>query len=267
MRRVLPVAMLSALLAVAPGILAQHGGSVGHAGGFHGGFAGRAGYGGFHGGFSAPRLFGQFGGRAPRVYGMVPRGASMAPQYRMSPGAMSVYRPAYGAGRATYGGRRRIWGHRGDYYTSGSGYGYGGYPYGFVNSWELLPWDLNDSDFSGDDTDASPSQTAPEAPQEAEEPEYVPAPDNGYREDYSPAGYEGAPPPSAPIAPEPQLTLIFKDGHTQQIRNYVLTQDALLDMDQAASGRMLRIPLSSLNLPATEKAAQQAGLEFAPPAS
>ena len=68
------------------------------------------------------------------------------------------------------------------------------------------------------------------------------------------------------VASEPELTLIFNDGHREAIHNYVLTHDALIVMDQAASGRQQQIPLASLNLPATEQAAQQAGLDFSPPA-
>jgi hypothetical protein len=37
-------------------------------------------------------------------------------------------------------------------------------------------------------------------------------------------------------------------------------------LDQAASGRQQRIPLAALNLPATEQAAEQSGLDFTPPA-
>ena len=65
------------------------------------------------------------------------------------------------------------------------------------------------------------------------------------------------------MAAEPQLTLIFQDGHTQTIRNYVMTPSTVIVIDEAASGRELRIPLSELNLQATERAAQQAGLDLA----
>lgn len=186
----------------------------------------------------------------------------------MNAGRLPVYRPAYrpgyqpayrsGAETDRRGGRGR--GH--DRFRR-RGYGGYAYPYAYATSWEVLPWDLGYSDFSGYDEDAGASQPASEAeqqPQSEQQPEYLP-PDTGYREDYAPAP-AAAP---APIAPEPQLTLIFKDGHTEQIRNYALTQGALLDLDQADSGRVARIPLASLNLPATEKAAQQAGLDFTPP--
>ena len=68
------------------------------------------------------------------------------------------------------------------------------------------------------------------------------------------------------VAAEPQLMLIFNDGHQEGIHNYVLTSSAVIVLDQAASGRQQRVPLTSLNLPATEQAAQQAGLDFTPPA-
>ena len=40
--------------------------------------------------------------------------------------------------------------------------------------------------------------------------------------------------------------------------------DAVIVLDKAAAGRQERIPLTDLNLPATEAAAQAAGLDFAP---
>ncbi|HZP04615.1 MAG TPA: hypothetical protein VFB43_06930 [Terracidiphilus sp.] len=64
---------------------------------------------------------------------------------------------------------------------------------------------------------------------------------------------------------EPELTLVFKDGHTQNIRNYVLTPNDIIVMDDAASGRIPRIQLAELDLPATKRAAQRDGLDFSPP--
>lgn len=152
----------------------------------------------------------------------------------------------------------------------GGGYGYvGAYPI-YASSWDLLPYDLSSSDFSSDETDEAAAQ------QDSGQPAVtVPPPESGYRPEYP--GVEGEPypnqleyaapsAPAAPIAPEPELTLIFKDGHTQAIHNYVLTSSDLVVLDEAATGRQQRIPLSKLNLRATENAAQQAGLDFSPPA-
>jgi hypothetical protein len=47
----------------------------------------------------------------------------------------------------------------------------------------------------------------------------------------------------------------------------VLTSAEVIVMDDAASGRIPRISLSDLNLPATEQTARQAGLDFSPPSA
>lgn len=258
MRRVFPVATLSLLLTLAPAAFAQHGGA-GHSGGGHvGGFSS----GGFRGGFSAPRSFSGFSGYASRGFGSAPR-VTTAPRYSFVPrsGAYSAYRPAYGAEN------NRGSDYRNRYRRPYRGYGYGGYAgYPYANSWEVLPWDLGYPDFTGyggdegGQTQAQPSDQSQQAPP----PDYAAPPDEGYREDYAPAPQPAS---STPLGREPQLTLIFRDGHTQAIRNYVLTPSDVIVMDDAATGREPRIPLSDLNLPATEQAAQQAGLDFTPPAS
>ena len=156
---------------------------------------------------------------------------------------------------------------RGRGYWRGS-YGFpGGYPL-YANAWELLPYDTGDSDFSPDSAEDSAVQQGT-----AQDNVPAPPPDTGYRPEYPgvesesyPQQSAAAPPPAEPIAPEPELTLIFKDGHTQAIHNYVLTSSDLVILDQAATGRQRRIPLDQIDLPATEKAAQQAGLDFTPPA-
>jgi hypothetical protein len=183
-------------------------------------------------------------------------------------------RPAFQPTWRNHGGRRNGGGRDRDHdhdrergYRRG-GYGFiGSYPL-YANSWELLPYDSGYSDFAGDSSDDY-------AVQRGGEPNNVPAPppDTGYRPEYSgdagqpwPAQTTDVAPPPAPIAPEPGLTLIFKDGHTQTIHNYVLTSSDLVILDEASSGRQQRIPLDTLDLSATEKAAQQAGLDFTPPA-
>lgn len=80
---------------------------------------------------------------------------------------------------------------------------------------------------------------------------------------------------SFPVAPatgisaacERELRLIFKEGHTEAIRNYVLTPHDVIVMDTAASRQVPRIALSGLNLPAPERAARKDGLDFSPPAT
>ena len=62
---------------------------------------------------------------------------------------------------------------------------------------------------------------------------------------------------------EPVLTVVMKNGSKRRVRNYALTPQMLIDLDGAASGKEVKIPLSEVNLAATEKAAAQAGLSFA----
>jgi hypothetical protein len=252
MRRMFPVAMLSALLLIFPSAFSQRGG---HAGGF----------GGSHAGGSVGHSFGGFsGGSFGRSSGFSARGFSTAPRMSFGTpgrGFMPAYRTPYLGSTAA----RRPDGRSGFRYRSPyRGYGvYSGYPY-YANSWELLPWDLGYPDFTGYGDNDSESDGA-QQPAESVAP-----PDDGYRPDYGEPAYQGYQESSTSIpdsvAAEPQLTLIFNDGHQEAIRNYVLTSDTVVVLDQAASGRQQRIPLTSLNLPATEQAAQQAGLDFSPPA-
>lgn len=241
---------------------AQHGSiSAGHGnfgGGAHGGFAGHA------GGF-APHGFSSSGiGYPGRISTLAPHAITM-PGRSVFPPSSRAFAPGFGSQPA--------WRNRGGWHDGGyrrdrgnwrGAYGYGGYPY-YANSWELLPYDIGASDFMGDDTNGGAGQQSSAQPAES-----VPPPDTGFRPEYP--GYEeqqsyAAPSAAtAPIAPEPELTLIFKDGHTETIHNYVLTASDLVVLDQASAGRQQQIPLDELNLPATEKSAQQAGLDFTPPA-
>jgi len=271
MRRALPVALLSVLLVVFPSAFAQRGGS---SGGHGGGFGGHSFGGGSIGHFSAPAFSGpgQMPGFPTHSFGTAPRMTFTAPARAFYPPTASPsmnYRDRGWNG----GGGNRGRNDGGRYRAPYRGYGYGGYagyPY-YVNSWELLPSYLDESDFSGDD---SADQQAQQPAAEAGAPE-----DNGYRPGYEeppdgaygppPEGYAAGayapPPPGRPVFPEPQLTLIFKDGHQETIQNYALTPETVIVMDQPSSGRQQRIPLADLNLPATEQAAQQAGLDFSPP--
>lgn len=66
---------------------------------------------------------------------------------------------------------------------------------------------------------------------------------------------------------EPVLVIVMKDGKQRKVRNYALTPQMLIDLDGAASGKEVRIPLHEINLAATKKAATQAGLSFSVPTS
>jgi hypothetical protein len=240
MRRMFSVAFLSVLLIALPSAFAQRGGhaSGGHASGSIG-----------HSVFSGSGFAGRSSGSASRSFATAPRFTSTAPVRSFAP-----------ANRLPYGGitaARRPDGRSGSRYRSPYR-GYGGYPY-YANSWALLPWDLGYPDFAGYSDSGADAAQQPAAS--------VAPPGDGYRPDYDEPAYQYSSGTAGnSVASEPELTLIFNDGHREAIRNYVLTRDALIVMDQAASGRQQQIPLASLNLPATEQAAQQAGVDFSPPA-
>lgn len=270
MRLIVPVALLSALLAV-PAAFAQH--PAGRSGSFSGG----------HMGASSGRSFSgpsghSFGGpgRMPsfpmRSFTSAPRMSFNAPNRAFAP--QSSWRGGNdGRGWGDRGGHDRGGRYRSPY--RGYGYGYGAYPYAYANSWELLPWDLGYPDFTGEDEQdnsdtAAQQQPAAEAPPADGDyrPQYGQPDEGPSYEAYAPPppDYYGRPASTAPLAPEPQLTLIFRDGHQESIQNYALTPHSVIVMDQPVAGRQQRIPLADLNLPATEQAAQQAGLDFSPPA-
>jgi hypothetical protein len=268
------LAILSLAL-FAPGALAQHGGGHGgggghaggfggggggfsHAGGFSGSFAGRSYSGGFSGSFSrsAPARMSSFASRS-YSYSYAPRAGASAYRSPYRSGYPGVRSPNYASswGIARSGNNNRD---RGRYRSAYRGYGYG-YPY-LGNSWGVLPWDLGYPDFTGYGDDSGYDQ-----PQADLGPVYAAPPP----EDHDRAPYGDAYPPapqqaSDPVGNEPTFALIFNDGHQQAIRNYALTSNYILVLDDAS--RQQRIPLSELNLPATESAAQQAGIDFAPPA-
>jgi hypothetical protein len=80
-----------------------------------------------------------------------------------------------------------------------------------------------------------------------------------------PGGYEQGPTMPVYTQPAPSsesneaVTLIFKDGRPPvQIHNYILTRDTLYVGDRHSS----QIPVDQLDIPATEKANQDAGVDF-----
>lgn len=250
MRRMLPVAFLSALLIPLSPAFAQQGHSSGLSSGHSGGFSGGHSVGGFSSGSFARSWSGGLGSSTFRsgAFASAPQFTSTAPVRSITPfgGLSAARRPD----------------NRSRYRSPYRGYGV---PY-YANSWEVLPWDLGYPDFTGY-SDNNSAEAAGQQPSSD-----VAAPDDGYRPEYGEPGYG---PPEYQDAPsmvsttdtaEPQLTLVFNDGHRQTIRNYALTRNEVIVMDRAAAGYQQRIPLSSLNLDATEKAAQQAGLDFSPPA-
>jgi len=229
------------------------------------GYSGRAGgsYGHSLAGYAAPNFVSTFGPHS--ITGTA--GANfVAPSGRLAPDFASSWGIAHPVGRGQNGGWNRNGGRDRDRdHDRGrsrySGYG-SGYPYlPLYNSWAVMPWAVDYSDYDNQQTTAAPENNESAGQQDEHRPPY-----REPESDYAPAPpVVAAPEPSSTVLEsEPALTLIFKDGRQQAIRNYALTADAVIVLDKAAAGRQERIPLTDLNLPATEAAAQAAGLDFAP---
>jgi hypothetical protein len=139
-------------------------------------------------------------------------------------------------------------------------------PYFYARSTYLVPgllnsnWDYPDNSYSGDQSASSPAQGQVENNGDYE-PESAPYEPQQQAQDVPP-------PPPGPVEPLPQapVTLVFKDGHSQQIRNYAVTKTTLYVLDDAASGRRPEISLDQIDVSATERANQAAGVDFDVPA-
>jgi hypothetical protein len=249
---------------------AQRAMSSGHSGGFSvsRGFASAPHMsGGFNGGgFASGIRSGPVGTLAPRPFNASStyRGNTLIPS-----GSASRPGMPYGNWR---GSPSQNWRH-----TYGGPYRRPYAPYFYPNSTYLVPGLLNS--YLGYPGDLGANDGTPYFDQQPNQDnnnyQPNPAPDYG-------SGYQGQgpgypvyqskvvpPPPPTPSEPSTRaaLTLIFKDGHSQQIHNYAMTGTKLYVLDDVASGRTLEIALNTLDLQATEETNRQAGVAFSIPVS
>ena len=272
-RKLLRMAVVAAVAGAVPFADAQQMGNASGAMAGHiaGSFGYRGGAASFNQNFSAPsapQFVSTFGPHSvsvgPRVG--VPGVMRTTPDYAASWGIVSRPGPVFDGRRDGDHHRGRDGDHdRGrDHHRSGYG-GYGFYGALPIYSTWALPWagGYVDEGSSGNEESAQPAEY--QAPYDEHRPAY-PAAEN----DYAPppavatAAVPAAPP--IPLRDEPALTLIFKDGRHQSVRNYAVTRSSVIVLDDAASGRQQRIPLAELDLSATKQAAELAGLDFNPPA-
>jgi hypothetical protein len=149
-------------------------------------------------------------------------------------------------------------------------------PYFYGNSVYLVPgllnsyWDYPDGFSSSDGTPYSNQQPIQDNNYSQPDPGYGSG-DQGPRSGQGPEYRSKDVPPPPPAASEPlplaPLTLIFKDGHSQQIHNYAMTRTKIYVVDNAAAGRTLEIPLNTIDLQATEETNRQTGVDFSIPES
>jgi hypothetical protein len=81
--------------------------------------------------------------------------------------------------------------------------------------------------------------------------------------DREPAPVPPAAAPPEPVLDQPSTVLVFKDGHKVEIGNYAIVGDTLFDL---SDGRTHKILLADLDLPATQKANDDLGVDFQVPA-
>ena len=251
MRPWLRSAALFLALLTAP-LWAQRGGG-GHGGMGGGGHVSGGFSGGAHGatGYSAPR-----GGSAYAYHGTGPNG------WAGNGGRGSGWRGNGWHGNGWYGGRY-------PYRPWGWGYGWGGYPYwGWGVGWGFYPgWGWY-GDSGGYESNAYVDQYPPDA--------YAPTyPSVVY---LAPDGSVSAqsPPPvdqqqSARTSTPPKMTevpdgtvLVYRDGHSETVENYAIVGKTVWVFTES---RARKIPLSALDIPATERDNQNRGSDFVVPSS
>ena len=285
MRRLMFIPAFALFLAVP--LWAQHGGG-GHGGG--GGHAG-GGFGGGHAGFSGGHS--SSGGShvsggvrsAPRVGGVSPgiaRGPAFSPRTSTTRAfSRPLNRPflhdsfrgsrgrTYGYRNGCYGYVCRGYGAYGSYYGSYYPWAYGYYdPYWYDPYWF---WDSDSSDSSGSDNGydqdvaAAAETNRQNLAQQAEEQEMMRQEQaDGDQDIYAravplrPVQHEAA---GAPILPDTML--VFRDQHKLEVRNYAIVGQTLWSF---GGQRTEKIPLSDLDLPATQKANEERGVTFRVPA-
>jgi hypothetical protein len=208
------------------------------------------------------------------------------------------YRGGYGI---AYGGGYTVWPspyYLGDPYLYDNGYGGDYDDSADYSDPSVAPYP---ADQSGYGAEPYPAEQYPPAPQDpyAANPNYDPnAAPNGYApngapgygvpgygqpgygqpgygsQPYSPESqpayrpqYQPSPSAIRPVAPPAsQVTLVYKDGRSEQIHNFLLSRDTITIWDQRQNENPREIPIDQLDIAATEKANRDAGVDFRLPA-
>ncbi|HEV2276429.1 MAG TPA: hypothetical protein VGR96_19810 [Acidobacteriaceae bacterium] len=146
-------------------------------------------------------------------------------------------------------------------------------PSGFVG----YPMGYGFADYAGGDAGYAPEPDSSDGISPEETAQASPAVEASPADSAEPAGppldqpaveyrppYQG-PDSVQPVHPQPATTLVFKDGRpNEQIHNYVLTGTALYDLDDESRRK---IPVSQLDVTATEEINRSAGVDFSLPSN
>jgi hypothetical protein len=151
------------------------------------------------------------------------------------------------------------------------GYGWVAYPYwGWGTGAAFYPgWDWYGDPGAYDPTvaydDSNPGQPyAPVYPSTV----YL-APNGAVEYSQSPQSAGPANPPAAPASPKmteihDDTVLVFRDGHSEDVQNYAIAGKTVWVFNEA---RARKIPLSTLDIPATQRENQNRGNDFVVPAT
>ena len=289
MRRLLNLAAFVFLLVSLPAF-AQRGGG-------HGGFGGHASFGGGHfggghfGGFSG-RSFGAHVGGGHFYGGMRP-GVNRGPRYGFNRGPRNGFsrgpylRNGYGRnghngyGRNGYGrnypgrfhsrgfhrrfDRDNCWGY--GCWAGNFGYGWG-YPWwGYYDP--SFDWSYDDAQFDNDYNDNlalanQMNQQSLEDQRMLRQEQQDQDQDVYAQRDPAPARRAPEAQPQQQVEDTPPTVLIYRDQHKQEIQNYAIVGDNLWNF---TGGGRRKIPLSELDIPATQKVNDDRGVSFTVPSA
>jgi hypothetical protein len=148
------------------------------------------------------------------------------------------------------------------------GYGYAGYGYPYYGYGDALYWGSASYDQSSDASQQYLTQQNQELQNQLGELSQQVAELRGQQEALlrPPAPATPPAPPRAahvgkPVASEP-TTLVYSDGHTEEVSNYAITGKTLWIFNEQ---RARRVPLSSIDVEATRRANEDRGVDFAVP--
>jgi hypothetical protein len=256
MNRPVLIAAFALLFGTSLSLSAQHGGGA-HAGGGGGHAAIGGGFGGHVGGahsFSGARS-GGFRGRSFA-------GRSSA----FNRGSLN----RFGRNRSGVGLRIRSYPYYGRNCWGGyCGYGYGwGYPYLWNGIDPYWWWDNGDNSSDSGYDQAGPygydNGLANQMQQQGIPMRPAPESDPGEQHYYGRSSSQPSPQQQASAAPGQPTVLVFRDQHQEEVQNYAIVGQTLWNF---SSQHTQKIPLSELDIPATEKANQDRGVEFKLPSS
>lgn len=187
------------------------------------------------------------------------------------------YGYGHGYGYSPYSYAHGRFGWRNGYYN-----GYNGYNGYYPGYWGPLWWDTDQSYDLSDQSDQQNAQLQQEVDSLQGEVQGLREQEDEARSGpayyYPPPSYGAPPPPmqSAPppaqsntaprtkSTPEPPTTLVFRSGKTEEVQNYAIVDHTMWVLNERLARK---IPLSDLDIPATEKANDESGVGFEIPST